>query len=222
VRYWVTCIIVVGLVALTALGASLAAMQETSTKTTVTLSTTTTMPSATTTTTTTSMIVPVATCRLTDLDGVVVKETSAAGTQYVQVALHNYRGTLCSLEGTPTVTLLGAGGMPLPSREGSFSTTDFDGQANLDRLVLLNSGATATITVRASGWASFTLAHISGGPITEPQTACPTTSAIAVGLQSASGTVVIPVVLHVFGSYHGAPCGSFIVGSFYAGLGPQP
>lgn len=141
----------------------------------------------------------------------------------MQVALHDYRGTRCTLKGTPSVTLLGAAGTPLATHEGTYLPTAFDGQADVDRLVLLNSSTTGGITGRASGWASFTFAYNGPGPLDEPTTACPTTSAIAVGLPSASGTVVVRAALRVFGpeSATSVVCGSISVGSLYAGLGPQ-
>lgn len=233
-RPWAAAATAAGLVALCALGASLAAAQGATTTTAVAPTKTTTTPrtsaprtatpTTATATPTVATIVPVAACRPTALDGVVVEMSGAAGTQYVQFALHDYRGTQCTVKGTPTVTLLGTGGAPLVTHEGRFSATTFAGRAEVARLVLLNSNTTGNVTGRASGWASFTLAHVSGGAIAEPQTACPTTSAIAVGLPGASGTVVVPIpgALRDFGSHYGAPCGSFKVGSFYAGLGPQP
>ncbi len=166
--------------------------------------------------TTTTTIVPVAPCRLTDLDGAVVDETGAVGSQYVQVALHGYGRTgVCSLKGTPTVVLLGTGDAPLPSSETDLPKTEFTGRGNTARLVLLSA-----TTADSSSWASFTLVHT--GPMTLPRTRCPATSAIAVGLPGASGTVVVPAVLRVYGSYPEGACGAFGVGSFYAGLGPQP
>lgn len=176
---------------------------------------------STTSSTTSTSIATAIPCQSRSFDGLVVSQTSAAGSRVVQVALHPYQtGVRCQLQGTPTVTLLGAGGSPLPTSEMNFSTTTWRGQGNVERPVVVVSSPNGNQSPDA--WASFTLTFHEPNEVTRPQTACPATSALAVGLSNDSGTVVIPSVLIVAGTGKTEPCGSIHVGSFYVGLGPQP
>lgn len=218
-RYRVALFAIIGIVAMVAAGASLAAVASgphhhaKSVQRPASFATSpTTTPTPTTTGPSTTGVTP---CSLTRLDGVVLRWTSAAGTQNLQVALNIYRATSCSLEGTPTVTLLGTGDAPLPTSQVEFPDTAFDGQANVQRPVVLSPGQSTS-----SGWASFMVSFSSPGPYNEPETTCPATSAISVTLSGVSGSVVVPAVLRPAGP--AGACGTILVGSLYAGLGQPP
>lgn len=118
------------------------------------------------------------------------------------------------LEGTPTVTLIGAGETPLPT-----SAVPVQGKAKVAQPVAISSTANTSQHQTVGSWASFTLTFHQPSDLLEPQTSCPATAAVAIGLSGQSGTVLVPAALVVAGTRRGAPCGSIHVGSFYAGLG---
>lgn len=151
----------------------------TTTTTTSTTTTSTSTTSTTTTSTTTTTTQPVAaTCTVGQLKLVALQGSGAAGSIYSPVEVANVSGTPCSLDGRPTVTLIGAmqGG-----KTGPLSTTvQQDGQESVF------SVAPSLLTLPATGKPEVGFLVQSSDVPVDGEQSCPVVSSMSVRLPGMS------------------------------------
>lgn len=151
------------------------------------------------------------TCTTSTLNGIVIEQVSAAGTTPAVVALHNVGYEPCSLDGFPTVTLVGANEQPIPTETNGVQPGQMDSVAT--RVVLEPPNTEAPDT----SWVSFLVTYQTPG---EAQTGanCPVSTSISVIPPGSSQAVTIPASIQASGS----PCGRLAIGALYSGMGYPP
>ena len=161
-----------------------------------TSTTTTTQHSATTTSTTlapTTTTSTAATTAGTDTCGTITatvgQTQGAAGTVTGTINLVDTGGTVCTMEGYPSLAMFGSGGAPIPTNVVDGLTVNFSSAAN---------GQPASITVSPDQGADFTYQY-SDVP-TGSETSCP--SSVTVSFRppgSSTSTAPIPLVFDACG-----------------------
>ena len=169
--------------ALVAAGCSNNASPTTTTTSTTTTTTTTTLPpttstSTTSSTTTTTQAGPAPVCSATQLKVVALQGSGAAGTIYNPVGVENTSTSACSLDGRPSVSLIGA---LQGAKSGPLTTTV---QTTGSEPVFSIAPSTFTLLPTASVSVGF-LVQSSDVPTDGEQT-CPVVSSVSVGLPGIS------------------------------------